>query len=164
MEKQESRLKLLYLFDHPEIENIDDNDDVLLILDDTATLAPTTEWVKDYFIRKSHHNVHSIIAVYHGLFVSQIPFMRQISLNSQITLFTQSHRSLDQVQNFGRQVFTYHTKKFLHIYKDATQGHGKYGYLCVNLQPNYNPLLRLMTRFIPPDDTPTVYEMLDQKK
>ena len=161
MEKANKKLKFFHLFDHPEIENIHEYSQLLLILDDCADLHKDKTWVRDWHIRKSHHQNQSIISVYHGLYNSNIPFFRLISLNTQITIFLNSPRSQDQIAIFARQCFTGNSRNFLAVYNEIMRK--KYGYLCVNFQPGYDYRLRLMTNFIPPDEPPMIF-IIDEKK
>ena len=161
MLKENNKIKFFHLFDHDEIRRIHEFNRVLLILDDTADMHPEKDWVKEWYFRKCHHNSQSIISVYHGLYNSNIPFFRLISLNTQITIFMNSLRSADQVAIFARQCFTGNSRNFLTIYNEIMKK--KFAYLCVNFQPGYNHKLRLMTNFIPPDNPPMVF-IIDEKK
>ena len=162
MENTVKNIKFFHLFDHYELKHMEEFPNTILVVDDAIELAPTDTWVVEWYTRKAHHLKVTFLGVFHSLYSSGVPNQKMISLNCHITIFLSSPRSLNQIQNFARQVFTYKSKQFLEIYRYICS-EKKFGYLVVNLHPNHSPILQITSNCIPPDYPVTVFEIIEKK-
>ena len=81
--------------------------DSMLILDDTADqISPL--FLRDLYLKYSHHCRCTVISLCHHFFTKTIPYLREILLNTQVTVLLSSPRSIDSVSYWARQVFLKH--------------------------------------------------------
>ena len=156
MQKNCENVHFFYLFDHEQLERLDDYPNCLVICDDVYDHAPPN-WIKNFYVQRSHHSSINFLSIYHSMFDQKDKNMRVCSLNTQIQFLMSSPRSVDQIYTFARQLFPNSSKSFVKLYEEICSI--PFTYLCINLHAQYPAFLRITSHIIPPDGPIRVYEL-----
>ena len=130
------------------------SESTLLILDDLMDVALKNKNVSDIFTRGVHHLNTSILLITQNLFY-QASEQRNIKLNTQVYVLYNNIVDKTQISTFARAYAPTKTKKFLAVFKDATNH--RFGYLVVDVSPASPEDLRLSSNIFPDEAGSVIY-------
>lgn len=132
-------------FDYENIKN----EPTLLIIDDQMRDGSKSNLIQDLFTKGVHHHNFSLIYITQNIF-NQGKYARDMRLNSHYFVIFKSPTFVSQVQTLGRQIFPSKPHFLPDAYKKATEK--PYSYLFLNLHPNCDDDLRVLTGILPNEE------------
>ena len=134
----------------PNVEELKEYQNAFVILDDL--MFANAEFLAKIYSVYSHHYRFSVLMTVQNLFHKGL---REISLNSQMTVLFKNCRDTNQIVHFMRQIYPKTYKTALDAYKNATSS--QRGYLLIDLRCETHDGDRLRTGIFP-DDIHYVYQ------
>ena len=150
--------KILYVYEHPQpefkyledkvdflqgwsspklsVEYLRQHPNSLILVDDCADTHYDANFLRDFYLKHSHHLRWSIITIIHSFHDKRVPFLRSISLNTHYVIFMNSPQASDSVATFCDQRFRLNKaakKAFLELYNYITER--PYDYILVDCHP-----------------------------
>ena len=149
--------EILYVYEHPQkefnyirgvtflqgwsspkltVDYMSKNENGLLLVDDAADTHFDPTFLRNFYLKHSHHLKWSIMTIVHSFHDVQVPFLRSISLNTHYCVFFNSPQSADSIATFASQRFRLNKsahKAFLELYTYIMSR--PYEYLLVDLHP-----------------------------
>ena len=104
----------------------------LIVIDDLMTDATKDNKICNLFTKGSHHRNLSVICLLHNLYYYGKE-NRTMSLNTHYFVLFKNPRDQQQVMSLARQMYPGNTRRFMTIYKIATDK--PYGNLIIDLKP-----------------------------
>ncbi|KAK3087786.1 hypothetical protein FSP39_010583 [Pinctada imbricata] len=123
-------------------EFINQRENNLVILDDIQRDASGSQDVCELFTEGAHHRNLSVICIMQNVF-NKGKENRTINLNSQYLVLFKNPRDQLQINVLARQMYPGRTKKFIDMYRQATDK--PFGYLVVDLKQTTPESKRLQT-------------------
>ena len=147
------------VFFHTEPPTVDfkcDNGS-LIIFDDLQGERETTEIIREFFTRRSHHEDLSICYICQSLF-EKSPSHRVISLNSTYLIIFNSPRDQSQIMHLSNQIYP-GARNFLgSVTSTIVRDSGTRGsYLLIDLSPDTPENFRLRNTLFPVSDFPNAF-------
>ena len=135
----------------------------MLIIDDMADKLAQTDpnYLRELYCKATHHCKLTVITLLHHPFSKTVPHLREINLNSQITVLLSSPRSMDAIVCWARQIFQNQSKKFIQLYKNICEAKS-YGYILLYISPSCPSILRIRSNIFP-SEQPTQIYVLNEK-
>uniref|UniRef100_A0A158P4L8 AAA+ ATPase domain-containing protein n=1 Tax=Tetranychus urticae TaxID=32264 RepID=A0A158P4L8_TETUR len=133
------------------IKNAGGEEPEWIVIDDLMLEASNQTFISNLFTKGSHHRNISVILVTQNFFMKGRE-SRNISLNSQYVVCFKNPRDKSMITNIGRQMFPSKIKKFQAAYEDATST--PFSYLFIDLKPDTNEKVRLITNIFNEDNEP----------
>lgn len=129
----------------------------LIIVDDCSTTSMNSESVLKASVQGCHHNLQSIVLIYHNLFNAG-KNCRSVGLNSHYYVLFRSLRSRSQYDIFFRQVSPANWRHYRTIYNTEIAPH-PYSYLIVDCHPasSVEEAFRLRSHIFPDDNAGQIY-------
>jgi hypothetical protein len=137
----------------PDFENHDKSINTIAIFDDLMYEIGQNPKCANLFIRGSHHDNLTVIAIIHNLF-NQQKFTRDMTLNTHIFITFKSLRDNSQIEHFGRQIFPRNKHFLSDAFHKATKK--PFGYLVIDLHPKTPDSLRVCSGIFP-GELPIIY-------
>lgn len=160
-DKYRDRVRFFKGWDHDSltIESLSKHSNLLVIADDVAGSHPDKTWEVSWMTRYSHHLPATYVLLVHSLYSKRIPFNRECSLNSTVTVLMLGKRTYSEIEIFARQLFKSNAGAFLDVYKKEVEGKGAYSYLVVDCDPRTYNFCKIKTRIFREESPMVIYVM-----
>jgi hypothetical protein len=143
----------------PDIDDISENQNNLLILDDLMSECEKDKTILNLFTTDSHQKSISVFLITQNLF-SQGKFSRTIGLNCHYLILLNNPRDRSQIYFLARQMYPTNSKFLVEAYGDAVEGK-QYGYLFIDLKQTTPKKFRIQTGVLE-NETRIVYQIKDE--
>ena len=141
----------------PPTENFQCQKSSLIIFDDLQGCKNTTEVIKDFFIRRSHHDDISVIYICQTLF-DKHPAHRVISLNTNYFVIFNSPRDRSELSHLSKQIYPGANNFLSSVASTIVREGGVRGtYLVIDLFPDTEESYRIRNTLFPALDFPNAF-------
>ncbi|KAK3108257.1 hypothetical protein FSP39_004278 [Pinctada imbricata] len=141
---------------------INSRENNLIILDDIQRDATGSQDICELFTEGAHHRNLSVICIMQNIF-NKGKENRTINLNTQYLVLFKNPRDQLQISTLARQMYPGRTKKFMDMYRQATDK--SFGYLVIDLKQATPDSKRLQTDifrdYIKDDDSDQAHSFSD---
>lgn len=128
----------------------------VVVFDDYQGDRQVTQVIKNFFIRKSHHENISVVHICQSLF-DKDPSHRFISLNASHMIIFASPRDPSQIVHLNKQIYPGKKNFLVSVYSAIVKEGGNRSYLLIDLSPSTPEDYRLRNTCFPISSFPNAF-------